>query len=407
MSGSHNAHSRLAPSAASRWSKCTASVRYIKDNQHRLPEDTGSVYANEGTEAHDWAEKVLRDPKLWSKVPEKFVPHLKVYTDHIDQIRATEVGEEFIEVQVPLFYSENDKGTCDFAFVTDDKVIIRDLKYGAGVRVEAVDNSQLAIYGLSLIFKLAEDPLYDFTDDTVIDFGIVQPRFHGEEPIRTWVTTLGEMGDFIHKMSSIATSIWSDSDDVVFAPSETACRWCPAKAFCEARIASLTEDVGVGIEALAALPDLTKDEKKLPAEERIDVRTGLDHELLVGVYAKRKEIKAWLDDIEEYLTERATAGAPIPGTKLVIGRQGNRTWTDPERADQLLRRKLSAEERYTRKLISPAQAEAALDLKNQSSRFKNLFDSVVNRAEGQPVLALETDPRPAINSGLDLLPDNQ
>lgn len=404
-SGSHNAHSRLAPSAASRWAKCTASVRYIQENQHRIPEDKGSVYANEGTEAHDWAEKVLTGKISRDKVPTQFMPHLGVYLDHIDELRAAN-GEEFIEVQVPLFYSPNDNGTCDYAMVWDDLVIIRDLKYGAGVRVDAEFNAQLAIYGLSLIHKLSEDPLYEFTDDTVCDFGIVQPRFQGEEPIRSWKTTIGELRPFVERMKATAQSIWANTDDLTFAPSESACRWCPAKAFCEARIASLTDDVGVSADALAALPDLTKEEKKLPIQEKIAVRMGEQNEdTLVKLYAKRKEIKSWLEDIEEYLTERATSGNPMPGTKLVIGRQGNRTWIDPEQADKVLGRKLGADERYIRKLISPAQAEAALDLKNQSTRFKNVFDSLVNRAEGQPVLALESDPRPAINAGLDLLPD--
>jgi hypothetical protein len=149
-SGSHNGHARLAPSASERWMHCTASVEACAGIK-----DSGSEYATEGTQAHDYAEAVLSGKLPIEKVPEDFRPHVKFYTDHCQKLIQPGMVA-YVESKVPLFYSPEDTGTVDFAVASEDVVRIRDLKYGAGVLVDAQDNPQLAIYAISLIRDLRE-----------------------------------------------------------------------------------------------------------------------------------------------------------------------------------------------------------------------------------------------------------
>ena len=81
-SGSHNAHARLSPSSADRWARCTASTQFIEENADRIPPDKGSVYAEEGTKAHDYCEAVLTGKTSINEVPLDFRPHVQFYVDH-------------------------------------------------------------------------------------------------------------------------------------------------------------------------------------------------------------------------------------------------------------------------------------------------------------------------------------
>jgi hypothetical protein len=409
-SGSHNQHARLAPSAAKRWVHCTASIGLIEANLDRIPEDTGSVYADEGTKAHDFAEAVLTGRMTLAEVPDDFRPHIRDYTDRCLAL-VPEGVKPYVEAKIPLFYAPQDTGTADFCIVTEDLVITRDLKYGAGVLVDAEDNEQLAIYNLSFIRDLQSDGIFDFHPATIVRMEIDQPRHHADTPVRSWELTLSELEMFCRDIEYSAIQI-REKRGLKFAPSTDACRWCPAKGFCEPRAKMLTEVFdrpGVaGLDVLAMLPDLTKDEKKMDVEDRNEVRGGvLDDETLVRIFQNSKGITAWLADVAEYLDARAQSGSPVEGTKLVMGREGNREWTDVELADKFLQQtaKLKIEERYKMTLISPTQAEAMLEPDNRSTRFKNVFLGLIGRSPAKKVLALATDKRPSVASALDELPD--
>jgi len=405
---------------------CTASIGYIEANAHRIREDGSSSYSDEGTEAHDWAEKYLKGEIGMDDIPTDFRLPLGVYINHCRTlIVENPTAEVMIEYQAPLFYEpdeiekerdgkivmERPTGTVDFALVSDEKVVIRDLKYGQGVAVDAEDNSQLAIYAMSIIRELEEEGLYVFAPDTMVDIGIVQPRYRGDEPVKTWEITLHDLEVYCEDVTQAVVEIKGGKGFVGFDPGEDTCRWCPAKGFCSARLDALAEPFDVeSFDSLALLPDLSKDEKKLPVEERVKLQTPSSaHEYtdeeLVLIHSKRKQITGMLDDIEDYLADRLAAGEKIPGVKMVLGREGNRAWNDEAAADKLIKQKLKLEERMDIKLKSPTQLEEILSLSEQSTRFQNLFNSFVSRSEGKPVMALESDKRPAIDVAVDLLPD--
>ena len=303
-SGSYNAHARLAPSASERWTSCTASIVACGDTK-----DEGSIYANEGTEAHNYAEAVLSSKLDIDAVPDDFRPHVKFYTDHCQKL--IQPGfDAYIESKVPLFYDPESTGTMDFAVVSEDVVRVRDYKHGAGVLVEAQDNPQLAIYALSLIRDLQESGMYAFGPATLVDIGIVQPRHHADVPIRLWAVSLADLEEFCKGIEYAALQVregmrrineWKLHNDgepdlnevapaLKFAPSAEACRWCPIKGRCEARAKWLTECMDTpeqsGLDLLASLPDLTKEDKKAEPIQRVQKAGILPDETLVAIFAK-------------------------------------------------------------------------------------------------------------------------
>jgi hypothetical protein len=78
---------------------------------------------------------------------------------------------------------------------------------------------------------------------------------------------------------------------------------------------------------------------------------------------------------------------------MVLGKRGNRAWTDEEEAAKLLRnRKLKADQMYTKKLISPAQAQKLL----KPAQYEAV-ERLVEQKEGSPSLAPITDKREALS----------
>ena len=79
---------------------------------------------------------------------------------------------------------------------------------------------------------------------------------------------------------------------------------------------------------------------------------------LAGVLSHIDAVKQWCQRVEEDALATMLAGRKIPGWKLVSGREGPRKWTDEEAADTLLKgMKLPVDQRYTKKLLTPAQAQ--------------------------------------------------
>lgn len=422
ISGSHNTHARFSPSSAHMWTKCTAAVAYTFANSHRVPPDR-SKYADEGTEAHDHAANVLLGNTSIEDVPEDFRPHIAAYVDHCMSLVPDGV-KPMVETKVPLFYQPSENGTCDFAVVTDRLIVIRDLKYGAGVLVHGEENEQLGIYALSLIAAL-DDPDFPISDDAEVNIAPFQPRHHEAQDSRPWITTVRDLRawgttaveyPFIQASTGLERvqaklpcgerdiqpdEILEAAPMLRFAPGEGdegACRWCKARSFCPERFSASAEPVELVVHDPTAALDM------LPNLDEPASLSRLTDEDLVRIYSARKHVAAFMSGIEEYLEGRALAGNPAPGTKLVPGREGNRAWTNESAADKFLAGQgVKSDSRYTRKLISPSQSEKLL--KNLGPRALKRFSELVTRSAPKPVLALAEDPRPAVGCAVDVLPN--
>jgi Protein of unknown function (DUF2800) len=469
LSGSHNSHARLSPSDSKRWSNCTAAIAFQEANAHRVRKDDSSPDADEGTEAHDWAAKVLMGECLLDEVPETGMrgaglrEFVAIYVEHcMEQVgKATrssiagciedaDLGIDppehvyFVEEQVQLFYGSEKPGTADFIGVVTERGVVkrfvgRDYKHGAGVLVTNQDNTQLVSYVYSAI-KLLEG-IYEFGPETLVDLAVFQPRHREAADITPWVLPLADLAKFCTELeykaiqareaaNRVRAKIGAPGRDVspeeileaapgsVFAPSEGdggACRWCKCKAFCGKRLAALTLDMDFpdvsAFELLAEMPELDKEESKLPVAERIKAvseRLGvgvLTDEYLVRYFASSKGRKKFDADVEEYLEGRVLDGENIPGVKLAEGGPGDRKWADEDAADTFLKGQgLKEKERYKFQLLGPAPIEKLLKTNLKVKRTKSRFESLITRAPGKMKLVLADDKRDAVAAPISEMP---
>lgn len=181
-------HALLSASGAHRWMECTKAPRL-----EEMMEEETSVYAEEGTLAHELAEmKIAKEAGLISK--QKYARKLKqlcsdpFFTEEMD--KATDVHKDFcierfneakaatkdavIMLEQRLDYSPwvpEGFGTSDTTIITDKTLEIIDLKYGKGIPVSAYENPQMKLYALGAINQFGI--LYDLE---TIQMTISQPR---------------------------------------------------------------------------------------------------------------------------------------------------------------------------------------------------------------------------------------
>ncbi|MEN6345648.1 MAG: DUF2800 domain-containing protein [Armatimonadia bacterium] len=368
----------LQPSAAHRWLNCTASPRFLAEHEAELPK-RDTEYSTEGTLAHDVAEKMLLG-QPWSCDP-VMVEHVTGYVERVKANLATarEGATLHVETKVPLFYMADRNGRIDTTVMdkVDICLIVRDLKYGEGVMVEAENNEQQAIYAESFI----RDQWPDMPADGLVRIVIDQPRARDGVTIKDWVLTRSELGLFCSRIGAVARKIIAD-EDTQFAPG-SACRFCEAKGICPAR----------GNQALAVLPEETTMQLGgLPPPE------GLTEDQMRRIVEAKGQLVDWLDSVEAHVFARLTEGKEFPGFKLVEGRS-NRQWADEAEAAKKLRRFIAKEALWSApKFLTPAQAEKALKkpLRPVTPRLEKALVRLIVKPEGKPVLAPESDPRPAI-----------
>lgn len=376
-------HARLPPSSAFRWTACTASIRFIEENEAILPKES-SIYADEGTRAHTALTKRLRfeTPVYDNPDMAQIVENCAAYV--FGQGKTEDGDKLLVDQRVPLFYLPTQKGTLDVAIVGKKRILILDLKYGAGVSVYAERNKQLATYAESLIRGLEQ--VEEFPAEFPLELIIWQPRDRNDpEVCRSWKLTRGELSLFCETEIGVAAQQILSGHKGVFCPGE-ACKFCPATGICSA----------YATRGLAALSDEPVD--VVLAQEKIELprAESLTREQRQRVIASRKVMEQWLEAVEDQEMTELLAGAPAMGFKLVEGKS-NRQWRDEDAAKQLLRNHLSAEQTNPPStLISPAQAEKLLKGIELSTKFENKFASLVVKPPGKPSLVPVSDKRSAL-----------
>ena len=399
-------HSIFGASSAKRWRLCPGSVNLIKKAKAagQIPQNDESEFASEGTEAHNWAEKVLTGKCKIQEVPEDFRLHLEGYINHCTTISETALaagGRVYNEATVPLYYRPQDVGTLDFAAVTKNQIHFCDLKFGAGVKVYAEDNEQLAIYLLSLVAMLEVDEGADFADDLPVSLAIYQPRHHsfdGEPDV--WETTLRELKDFgIDIEADYQRAKNAEGVETELNPSNAACQFCDVKGICTAR-------------ARRFLDPLVDFEDETAPATKAEAPDTLTPEQVAFLIVNGKAIKKVIDDVEKQERARLEQGGTPHGVKLVEGNFGPKKWVDEKAAEVFLKSQLSVEERYQpRKVITAPQAfgklktkaaelstiaKAKLGLLDEEAAKKSKTECLFHRAIGAPALVPVEDERPAL-----------
>jgi len=375
----------LNPSSADRWTTCTASPKFIFDNWDRLPVED-RTFADPGTTAHEVAAALLQGRSVRvSECPAPVEAEMNLhgwkYMEFVEGL-CEEGGKLLVEQKLSLWYAEGRNAIVDAAVINPNNLHVIDYKYGEGIIVSPERNLQTTIYAKVVMLELHQTlvPKADFP----VTAHIYQPRTRSEAPHHSWATTWGVIRDMAHEIYKTAKSILA-GDAGVFAPSEKACQWCPAKGFCEARQRELVKD----LDMLAVIDDTPKPGGSVLTEKQLAaiVRHG-DH------------IKKWIDDAQAFALQHMKAGGKIEGFKLVTSRGGNRYWSDPAKAAKYLQEDtiLRKEELFTEpKVVGPAAVEKLLGKGKIPARAYSL----ISKPPGQPVIAPEDDPREScLNDGV-------
>lgn len=295
---SERAHSPLSPSGLERGMACPASV-LLEDKMPRVT----SVYAEEGTEAHELAESILTG-KVYPKHTPEMLTAVSVYTEFV--LDETEEDDEFVvEYRLDLSHLAPDMfGTLDFGRwrPRTKELLVVDLKYGAGKAVVANRNPQLMAYasGLARFFECEPD---------TVRVVVVQPR--QDNPIRQWTFDGLELFDFEQDVIKAAEIAFGPEPP--FSPGDH-CRWCKAAASCPAMLTK-AKSVALG-------------EFELPEE-------GVSADDLADALKLARLVTAWAKSVEDLATEEATAGRIPTGFDWVPTRPTTK-WKDEEEAKRFL-----------------------------------------------------------------------
>jgi hypothetical protein len=408
------AHALLSPSGANKWLTCTASLA-MESRCEDAEED--SVYAQEGTAAHELAEVVLEARIAGDKdanceqyvglqasngwtITEDMVDNIQEYVDTI--LNMAEGNQLIVEGKVD--FSEY-SGVSDESFGTSDVVIIadggislqiHDLKYGMKV-VSAEGNYQLMLYALGVysIYSVA----YDIKR---IQLFIHQQR---QGIISEHSITTEELLDFGELVKEKATEVMyclelEEKGETLpgdsFNPSASACQYCRAKAYCKPLADFTFTTIGDSFKDIE-----TDDDIAAAAEIVEDLPAIVDQEdsSYLGRYMDATDlIELWCRAIRGQVERKLFQGKPVTGYKLVEGRKGNRSWLDTSTAERILKgARIPHDSMYTKKLITAPQAAKLLEGKKPKVWAK--VEKLITQAPGKPSVAPQSDKRPAITVG--------
>lgn len=341
-------------------------------------DSSGSAASREGTAAHELAQRCLesrRPAATWIgdtiKVEDQvftidveMAGYVQVYVDYIDNLAETVYADTLIEQQVPLEHMTGEPGatgTSDAVLISGDEIIVVDLKYGRGVPVDAVGNTQLRMYASGALFE--HGLTRDFERARMI---IVQPRLNS---ITEDVISVHELEQFERQVQD-AVRLRAEQPDLRVV-SDKGCRWCSQKATCPA----LRDEVFEAVEE----------------HDPRDVAT----DDLADALAKVERIEGWLKAIKAEAEARLLQGRTVRGYKLVAGKKGNRKWTSATEVEALMKAmRLKAEDMYERSLISPTTAEKLSKDHAIGERQWNKLQQLIEQKDGSPTVVPATDRRP-------------
>lgn len=364
------AHAVLSASASHRWLMCTPSARL-----ERNFEDTTSPYAEEGTEAHALAEKTLtgflKNGKSQVEYPEnvEMQEACQRYVDIcIEKINgARQISKDSqIKVEQRLDFSSwvpEGFGTGDMVIISDEFLEIIDLKYGKGVPVSAINNSQMRLYALGMFDAYG----YLYGADEV-RMTIVQPRLDSISTETISVKDLLAWGEEVKEKAKIAFAGKGE-----FCAGAH-CRFCKARHTCRAHADYELKNI--------------KEDLQAPELEDFEIS---------DILLRAKGIKTWLDGLEAYALGKALDGYDWPGMKLVEGRS-NRRITDDSKAVHIL-----VEAGYNPDDIYKPQALRSItDLEKLCGKktFSELLSGVIEKPPGKPTLVSEKDKRKALDCNI-------
>lgn len=379
---SQRSHALLSASGAGRWLNCTPSAKL----EDEYGEKKSSVYAQEGTLAHELSELYIRRDTLLDISEQDFDQRLEeimanelfneemldvvpIYTDYCaaqlaEAKTANPLAVMEIEQKLDLtaFVPES-FGTADCIIINDNIIEIIDLKYGKGVPVYAEWNKQLMLYGLGALQKY--DIVYDISE---VRLTIVQPRINN---ISSWQISVEELRRWAEE------ELWPKAKLAYEGKGELNagdwCRFCAVRNQCRKLY---EQQIEIAQHEFAEPALLTDDE-------------------IADIVQRTPKLIEWANSIKEYAEKKAIEESKQwPGLKLVEG-ISRRKWVDEDQASNAIFARcpeLSEDEIFSMKLKPITSIEKIVGKK----RFEEILSDVVVKPQGKPTLVPLEDKRPAM-----------
>ncbi len=356
---------------------CPGSVALIAT----VPKQPSSPAAEEGTAAHEAAALCLQEgitpTELVGRtfngyeVNEEMAEALDVYVDYIGQAVERMKGSTlFVEHPFDLSWVRSDMWGMNDASISQPfgELLVGDFKYGKGVVVEVVDNSQLLYYALGALKETQDDP-------KTVRMVIIQPRArHEDGPIREWVVEANYVREWGEKELGPAADRARQPGAVLHAGDH--CRWCDAAGLCPELGRFATDEARIDFSDTTYVDQQTKE---TPVVVQADLEKAMTALPVVENWCRAVSVAAqrWLE-----------AGHVLEGFKLVLGKS-NRRWKDEKKTIRALKAlKVLPKDYMTEpKLISPAQAEK---LKQVDKKTVALL---AEKPDGKVTIAPDSDPR--------------
>lgn len=375
-------HALLSASGAGKWLNCTPSAKL----EDEYGEKIDSVYAQEGTLAHELSELYLRRDTLNSISEQDFDQHLEeimandlfneemlevvpIYTDYcIAELGAAQEDNPYavMEIEQKLDLTEyvpESFGTADCIIINDDLLEIIDLKYGKGVPVYADWNKQLMLYGLGALHKY--DTMYDIEN---VRLTIVQPRI---DNISSFLISVAELRKWAEEELKPKAQLAFNGEGELNAGDW--CRFCAVRNQCR---------------------KLYEQQFKIAQHEFAEPALLTDDEI-ADIVRRTPKLIEWANSITEYAQAKAiTENKQWPGLKLVEG-ISRRKWVDEDQASNTIFARcpeLTEDEVFNMKLKPITSIEKIVGKK----RFAELLSDVVIKPQGKPTLVPLEDKRPAM-----------
>ena len=375
------AHALLSASGSKRWLSCTPSAKLEATLPEQKRNTKGIDFSAEGTLAHSLGEIRLR--QYYNQIGhEEFETEYEAIKNHeIYQNYSKEEREDFEahvdsyvlyvrsqigDGDVPLFEQRVDFsdwvpdgfGTADVVILSESAIRVIDLKFGKGVPVSALDNTQLRLYALGAYAKFKEE----YPNIKEVSYTIHQPRL---DSISTDGTTIAKLVDWANYfVKPKAKKAWAGAGE--FLPGEW-CQFCRAKSQCRARSDYNTE-----------LSRLDFKEPPLLSEDEVSL-----------VLSKAQNLRTWVSDVEDYALERAVEKNIVPpGYKLTTSVTHRKISDHAMAASVLVEKGMDAAAIWEQPKLKSIAALEKIGPKGQVTAW---LGDLVLRPEGAPKLVKAKD----------------
>jgi hypothetical protein len=383
-------HALLSPSSSHRWLVCTPSA-YLESLE---PEQGSSVYAQEGTEAHELAEIKLSyalgkiNEQEYSVRFENFRMTSRFYSAEFNEYVNTYITEvmnmvriDYADIKTKVYLeeyvnydhlAEGGGGTSDVVIVGPDFIHVIDLKFGKGVAVSAKGNPQLRLYALGAARKfIVECPC------RVVKMTICQPRLYDTSHD---TLTIEELNDWAIEVVRPQAKLAIAGQGTI-TPGDH-CRFCKRAGKCQ--------------ELSNKQLEIAKAEFEEVVEKDMLEPQNMTPDMLARILEIAPKFSAWFGQVTGYaMSAMINDGLKIPGFKLVEGRSIRKV-IDPEGLAEVLRESGFSDD----KIYQPKELQGLTSL--EKTVGKKLFDSLCGRfivkPRGKVTIAAESDKRLALEA---------